>query len=53
MAAAWKVPFLGKVPLDSALTAAAEAGQPLPSDSLASPSILRIVEQIAQECGGT
>jgi hypothetical protein len=50
MAAAWNVPFLGKVPLDSALTAAAEAGQPLPAGSLASPSIDRIVEKIAKEC---
>ena len=53
MAAEWGVPFLGKVPLDSALTEAAENGQPLPAGSLASPALTRIVEKVVIECQGS
>lgn len=49
MAAAWGVPFLGRVPLDPALTAAGDAGVCIPPTALASPAVCSIIRLLAQE----
>ena len=46
MASIWGVPFLGRIPFDSALTDSAERGAPLPDGAKASPAIARVVQQI-------
>ena len=50
MAAAWSVPHLGTIPMDPELTRAAEAGQSLPLEALASPAIAAIVARIIAQC---
>lgn len=50
MAAAWAVPFLGAVPLDPALTQAAERGVAMPQDAMAASYLRRIVDKVIAHC---
>ena len=50
MAAAWQVPYLGSIPMDPALTRAAEAGLQLPLASLARPALAQIVSIVVSQC---
>ena len=50
MAAIWQVPYLGAIPMDPALTRAAEAGQQLPRESLARPALGHIVSVVVSQC---
>jgi hypothetical protein len=50
MAAAWQVPYLGSIPMDPALTRAAEAGRQLPLESLARPALAQIVGIVVSQC---
>jgi hypothetical protein len=50
MAAAWGVPFLGAVPLDPALTQAAERGVAMPQDAMAASYLRRIVDKVIAHC---
>lgn len=49
MARAWGAPFLGRVPLDAALTAAGESGSRLPDDALAAPAVRAVVKALQRE----
>eukprot|EP00946_MAST-07B_sp_MAST-7B-sp1_P001182 g1182.t1 len=48
MAAAFGVPFLGKMPLDKDMCAACEGGRPLRSGALASRSLRKIVDSVVE-----
>ena len=50
MAAAWQVPYLGSIPMDPALTRAAEAGLQLPRESLARPALAKIISIVLSQC---
>jgi len=50
MAAAWQVPYLGSIPMDPALTRAAESGCQLPRESLARPALAQIVGLVVSQC---
>ena len=50
MAAAWQVPYLGSIPMDPALTRAAESGLQLPRESLARPALAQIISTVLSQC---
>ena len=50
MAAEWQVPYLGSIPMDPALTRAAEAGLQLPRESLARPALAQIMSVVLSQC---